>query len=89
MEDAKKECFRDYYRQNREKFLEKKKEKNICSICGGKFTSGHKSQHETTMKHNQAIELSEMFRQVLSKTKKGSFFFGASRNRGGDICSTR
>jgi len=41
---------KEYREDNKEKINEKKREKIICS-CGGKYTNGHKSQHNKTKKH--------------------------------------
>jgi hypothetical protein len=44
----------EYYKLNREKNKEKLQTKNICDICGGKFTTHHKSTHLKSLKHIKA-----------------------------------
>ena len=48
--DKYQEYNKDYYVQNKDKLLEKMNEKHKC-ICGGCFTTKHKSNHLKTKKH--------------------------------------
>jgi hypothetical protein len=51
----KKEYQRIYYQIHKEYMDEKHKQKNICEICGGKYTHANKSIHLKTLKHLSKI----------------------------------
>ena len=42
---------RKFYTKNKEIICKK----NVCEICGGKYTDVHKIQHEKTKKHCKAL----------------------------------
>ena len=46
---------KEYYCKNKQKVLQKMKQKYICA-CGKKSTIGHKKRHEHTKKHIQFIQ---------------------------------
>jgi hypothetical protein len=46
---------RKWQDEHKEYLSEKHKEKNICGICGGKYTTVNKSTHCKTLKHLNAL----------------------------------
>ena len=46
---------KEYYEKNKDQIALKKSEKFNCDICGGKYTRRHKSSHEKSIKHREAL----------------------------------
>eukprot|EP00952_Eustigmatos_sp_NYUAD-ZCMA_P012878 51506-Eustigmatos_ZCMA.PRE.1 len=46
-----------HYHKHKAKINELKQEKHECSICNGKFTTGHRKQHELSKKHQLALKI--------------------------------
>ena len=44
-----------YYEKNKDQIALKQSEKFSCNICGGKYTRRHKSSHEKSIKHREAL----------------------------------
>lgn len=57
-----------YYIDNRDKINEYKNQKHTC-ICGGKYTTGHKSQHLNTNKHQLYITMEKHKQKLKPKSK--------------------
>jgi group I intron endonuclease len=55
VEDRKK-YMQQYRKENKEKINAHKSETHICNVCGSVYTSSHKTRHERTKKHLQALE---------------------------------
>ena len=53
--DKKKETDRLYRINNNDKIKANKTQKFDCNVCGGHFTRCHKSEHERSHKHQQAL----------------------------------
>ena len=53
--DTKKGCNNQYYQDNKTKLNQKKKQPHICEICGGNYTTTHKSTHFKSNKHQNAV----------------------------------
>lgn len=50
-----KEYMKKYKEDNRERLNEKMKEKHICTLCNGKYTTSGKYLHSQTAKHKRAL----------------------------------
>jgi hypothetical protein len=68
-----------YYIDNRDKINEYKNQKHTC-ICGGKYTTGHKSQHLKTKKHQLYITMKKQKPKPKTKLTKITDFYKPSVN---------
>jgi hypothetical protein len=46
-----------YYEENKDKWYKKE----VCGICGGKYTGSNKTAHNDTKKHKKAVEKSKTY----------------------------
>jgi hypothetical protein len=46
-----------YYREYVEKNKDKLREQHICELCGGKYNTANKANHNKTKKHISGLEL--------------------------------
>jgi len=53
--DRLRDVSRKYREQNKEKIQAHKSESRICTVCGSTYTNCHKTRHERTQKHLQAL----------------------------------
>lgn len=54
---------KDYYNKNKQRLIEYRSKKYVCSVCGGKYTKTHAQGHFHTEKHLKAVK----FQADLSK----------------------
>ena len=50
-----KEVSHAYWERNKEAINERRNAKHQCYICGGRYTTKHKSTHEHSKKHQRAL----------------------------------
>ena len=56
-----------YWLKNKERLSERKREKFVCEVCQGCYTRDHRTTHEKTLKHRNALL------QVRSNTPSASW----------------
>ena len=54
-EEIKKENYKKYKQDNKEKIQQQQKQKHNCE-CGGKYTNNHKSHHIKSKKHQEYLD---------------------------------
>lgn len=46
-----------YYENNKERLLQHRGKKFVCSLCGGQYTKTHTTTHFKTSKHTKAVKM--------------------------------
>ena len=54
-----KELNHEHWERNKELINERRNAKHQCDICGGRYTTKHKTTHEHSKKHQRALETLE------------------------------
>lgn len=54
------EHIKEYHKQYRQTNAEHYNEKHNCNVCGGKFTTTHKTHHLKSKKHQSALEAQQV-----------------------------
>ncbi len=65
--EKKKEYNKIWYEKNKEKHLEKMREKMICELCNVEITRSKYSVHEKSLKHRQIKEMKEKIDEIENK----------------------
>lgn len=60
------ESMREEYIKNRDAIVAKRRERHVCALCGGRYTTDHRATHMRSKKHQQAVAETEQ--RILNLT---------------------